>query len=75
MIVEHKKQNLSKLPFDDLKEILDICLDELGVVDIQQAREVTGLSRPRIYQLMTDQNTIKIGKHKFISINLLNKKL
>lgn len=66
---EKQKNNIANLKADDLKEILDICIEELGVVDVQSAMKILAVNRSRIYQLMKDNNTLKIGKHKFIMIN------
>ncbi len=68
-MTEQQKDNISKLSKEDLKELLDICIEELGVIDIQEAKLALGVSRQRIYQLMKKDNTLTIGIHKFLMIN------
>lgn len=58
--------NLSK---DEIKLLLDICIDELGIVDVKEAMYILNVNRSRIYQIMNDNNTLKIGNHKFLMIN------
>lgn len=62
--------DLSKLTDNQVKELLYECIEVLGVADIDSARMALGVSRCRIYQLMKPENTITIGKHKFLCINL-----
>ena len=69
MITEQQKQNIASLPIDDLIEILYICKEELGIVDVPEAMHALGVSRVRVYQLMNENNTFTIGKHKFLMIN------
>ena len=75
MIQEHKLNNICNLEFEEIKQILDTCIDVLGVVDINEAKNALCIGRQRVYQLMNEKNTIKIGNHKFLSINLLNNKM
>lgn len=72
MITEQQKNNIANLTLDDLKEILDICIDELGAADIETAMKALDINRSRVYQVMNDTNTLKIGKHKFLLINIRN---
>jgi hypothetical protein len=69
MLTEVQKSNISKLSVEDLREILYICQEELGIIDIDEAKQALGVSRQRVYQLMNNNNTFKIGKHKFLMIN------
>lgn len=73
MITQKQISNLHKLPLSDINLILDECIEALGVCDVPTACEALAVQRSRIYQLMTDNNTKKIGMHKFLMINLLNK--
>ena len=74
MITEQQKANLYKLSNQDLKTILHICIERLGVCDIKEACFALNVQRSRIYQLMKPGNFLQIGKHKFIMINELFKK-
>lgn len=74
MITEKQKDNIYNLSFKDQLEILDICLEALGAVDVQQATKILGLNRSRIYQLMDSCSFVKIGSHKFPCINIIIKK-
>ncbi len=69
MLTELQKNNIAKLNQEDLIEILDICIDELGICDIAEARKALGVGRQRVYQLMNENNTFKLGNHKFLMIN------
>jgi hypothetical protein len=68
-MTEIQKNNVANLSKEDLKELLDICIEELGVIDIAEARLALCVSRQRIYQIMNEKNTLIIGKHKFLMIN------
>jgi hypothetical protein len=68
-MTETQKNNIANLSKEDLKELLDICIEELGVIDITEAKLALGVSRQRIYQIMNNKNTLVIGKHKFLMIN------
>lgn len=63
-------KNIHALPPDMVKEILDECIERLAVCDIEEACNVLKVQRSRIYQLMNNNNTLKIGKHKFLMINI-----
>lgn len=70
MITKQQINNLHKLPKDDVKIILDECIEILGVVDVKTAKSALGYkNRSRIYQLMNDNNKLTIGNHKFLMIN------
>ena len=68
-MTELQKQNVSKMSASDLRELLDICIEELSVVDVNEAMIALKVGRQRVYQLMNDNNTLKIGKHKFLMLN------
>lgn len=68
-----KLNNIYKLKYSEIVDVLDTCIDALGLVDIQEAKTALGVSRGRIYQLMNESNTKQIGIHKFPMINLINK--
>ena len=69
MVTEKQLSNIYNLPKEDLRQILDVCIDALGMVDVQDGCNALGIGRARLYQLMNDQNTLKIGIHKFYLIN------
>lgn len=69
-LTEKQITNIHKLHTQDVKEILYECIERLGVVDIEEAEIALRVQRSRIYQLMNDDNTLKIGKHKFLMINI-----
>lgn len=62
---------INKLSIEQKKELLYICLEDLGIDDVEGARQALCVNRARIYQKMNDNNTLKIGKHKFLMINNL----
>jgi len=65
----------NKLSYQERKELLDICIDDLGVVDTPDVMKILNVNRSRIYQIMNDKNTLKIGKHKYLMLNkYLNEK-
>lgn len=66
---KQKLNNIYSLKSAEIREILYTCIDALGVVDIREAQNALGVGRQRVYQLMNDNNTIKIGNHKFLCIN------
>ncbi len=70
MITEKQQRNIMKMPMDDVRQLLDICIDRLGVVDVQDAQQILAVGRSRVYQLMNEKTSIKIGRHKFIMINM-----
>ena len=67
---KQKLNNIYSLKSDEIREILYTCIDALGVVDIREAQNALGVGRQRVYQLMNENNTIKIGSHKFLCINV-----
>jgi hypothetical protein len=75
MLTEKQKNNIHRLPFEEQLEILDICIDALGIEDIEGAKNALGVSRSRVYQLMDKKNTLKIGKHRFPCINIIIQKI
>lgn len=72
MITEQQKINLYNLPTSDLQEILDICTDRLGLVDVKTACKVLEISRSGLYSKLNKRNSLQIGKHKFPCINLID---
>ena len=60
-----------KLSASDKKKVLDNCIDDLGIVDIQTAQMLLGVNRSRIYQLMNKSNTLQVGKHKYLMVNVI----
>ena len=65
----------NNLSDDERLLLLDICIDDLGVVDVNDAMYILNVNRSRIYQIMDDNNSLKIGKHKYLMINkYLNEK-
>lgn len=70
---KEKLNNIYNLQSLEIKEILYTCIDALGAVDINESCNALGVKRARIYQLMNENNTIKIGNHKYLCINLINK--
>lgn len=71
MIQEKKLSNIYNLNYDEIKQILYTCIDVLGMIDVEEAQQALGVGRQRVYQLMNENTTIKIGTHKFICINLI----
>jgi len=69
-LTEKQIVNIHAFPSDTVKELLYECIERLGVVDIEEAEIALRVQRSRIYQLMNDDNTLKIGKHKFLMINI-----
>ena len=74
MLSQDKLNNIHKLKQDEILQIFHECEEALGLVDIEDAAHILAISKRRIYQLMTDKNSIKIGRHKFPLINILIKK-
>lgn len=70
MITEKQLCNIHKLPLEDINLILDECIEALGLCDIQTSCYALGVQRSRIYQLMNKYNTKKIGRHKYLMINM-----
>jgi len=73
MIQEKKLSNIYNLNYDEIKQILYTCIDALGMVDVEEAQQALGVGRQRVYQLMDNDSTVNIGKHKFPCINIINK--
>ena len=73
MVTEKQLDNVYNLPLEDIRLVLDVCIEALGVVDIQDAQKILHINRSRVYQKMNDNNSIRIGKHKYPCINLLIK--
>lgn len=71
MLTQEKLNNIHKLPLSEVKQILNECEEALGVTDMETASNVLGIGKRRVYQLMNEGNSISIGSHKFICINLL----
>jgi tRNA U38,U39,U40 pseudouridine synthase TruA len=71
MITQEKLNKLHELNKEEVKQILDECIEVLGVCDISESCEALNVQKSRIYQLMNDKNTLQIGKHKFLMINKL----
>lgn len=69
MITNKQKENILKLSNNDLKEILYICIEGLGVCDIEESCNVLMVQRSRIYQLMKEETTLKLGKHTFLMVS------
>ncbi len=57
------------LPLDDVKAILNECIEALGITDIETTCFALNVQRSRIYQIMNSDNTLQIGKHKYLMIN------
>lgn len=70
MLSEDKLNNIHKLNPKEVLQIFHECEEYLGLVSISEASHILGRSKRRIYQLMNDSNTIIIGIHKFLCINL-----
>ena len=60
----------NNLSIEERKELLGACLDDLGVIDTPSATKLLKVSRSRVYQIMNDFNTLEIGKHKFLMLNV-----
>jgi predicted DNA-binding transcriptional regulator AlpA len=73
MLPQEKLNNIHKLKLEEVLQIFHECEEALGIVDIDEASKILCISKRRIYQLMTDKNSIEIGIHKFPCINLLIK--
>lgn len=71
MITDKQKLNIYKMSTVDKMELLNICIEELGVVDVPTCAKIFDISRGRVYQKMNDKNTLPIGKHKFPMANVL----
>ena len=59
-----------KLSDCDKKKVLDNCIDDLGIVDVQTAMQLLSVNRSRIYQIMNKNNTMNLGKHKYLMLNV-----
>ena len=68
-IPQEKLNRISTLPLADVEVILYTCIEVLGITDIKTTCEALGVQRSRIYQVMDENNTLHIGKHKFLMIN------
>lgn len=73
MIAKEKLNNLHKLDLTDIGLIFLECEEALGLVDVETASIILGVSKRRVYQMMNDKNSISIGRHKFPCINLMVK--
>jgi len=73
MITREKLNNLRRLPLEDILQIFHECVGALAITDMDEAQHALGISKRRIYQLMDQNNSIQIGKHKFPCINLFIK--
>ena len=71
MISQEKLNSIHRLELPEVVQILDECIEALGLTDIETARQALGVNRSRVYQLMNDKTSYKIGKHKFLMINTL----
>lgn len=74
MLSQDKLNNIHKLKQDEILQIFHECEEALGLVDIEDASHILAIRKRRVYQLMNDSNSIKIGRHKFPLINILIKK-
>lgn len=64
----------NQLSIEERKQLLDICIDDLGVIDTPLVQNLLHINRSRVYQIMKPGNTLAIGKHKFLMLNVyLNK--
>lgn len=71
MITETQKQNIRQMSNDDLIELLDICVEELGLISPKEYMAATGMKRSTLH-LYIKENKIKsyqISEHKFPLIN------
>lgn len=73
MINNRLKTEYNKLNLNEIFELLRICADDLGLVDMENAINILGKKKRRIYQLMNENNSLEIGSHKFPLINLMLK--
>lgn len=70
MISREKLNKLHSLEQEEILQIFHECAEALGLVDMETATKLLNRSKRRIYQLMNDNNSVKIGSHKFLFINL-----
>jgi hypothetical protein len=71
MLTQEKLNNIHKLKLDEIFQIFHECEEALGIIDLEDSSKILGIGKRRIYQLMNDSNSIKIGRHKFPCINIL----
>jgi len=70
MLSQDKLNNIHKLKHEEILQIFHECEEVLGIVDLEESKKALGIGKRRIYQLMNENNSIKIGRHKFPCINL-----
>jgi predicted DNA-binding transcriptional regulator AlpA len=70
MLSQEKLNNIHKLKSEEILQIFHECEEYLGLVDMEESEKILGISKRRVYQLMNQNNSIEIGKHKFPCINL-----
>jgi hypothetical protein len=73
MIAQEKLNNLHKLKLEEVFQIFHECEEVLGLVDMGDAQNILGISKRRIYQKLTPNNSISVGKHKLPLVNLMLK--
>lgn len=73
MISREKLNNIHKLESHEILQIFHECEEALGLSDMDTASMVLGISKRRIYQLMNNDNSLKVGIHRMSFINLMIK--
>jgi len=73
MLSREKLNNIHRLELEEIKQIFHECVEALGLVDIETASMLLCVSKRRVYQLMNNNNSITVSRHKLPLINLMLK--
>jgi hypothetical protein len=71
MLTDNQKANIQHLDAQTCMELMHICADRVGLVDIDEAQEALGLKKRAVYNRMKcgKLRKFQIGKHVYPCIN------
>jgi DNA invertase Pin-like site-specific DNA recombinase len=72
MLTEKQRNNINKLDSETVIEILNECIERLGIVSIKEYIKITGEKKRTVYWKIKNNKIryIEIDNNKFIIINL-----
>ncbi len=72
MLTEQQRNNINKLDSETVIEILNECIERLGIVSIKEYIKITGEKKRTVYWKIKNNKIgyIEIDNNKFIIINL-----
>lgn len=72
MLSEQQRNNINKLDSETVIEILNECIERLGIVSIKEYIKITGEKKRTVYWKIKNNKIryVEIDNNKFIIINL-----